>query len=46
MQFETQFSPVSRKFRAENRKQKFKFRKKTCYDNVVFDWSKYGLICP
>ena len=36
-QFATQFTPVSRQYRASNRKLKFKF-KKNCFDNVVSYW--------
>ena len=34
MQFATQFTPVSRKYRAWNRKQKLKFTK-NCFENMV-----------
>ena len=44
-QFATQFTPVSRQYRASNRKQKFKFRKNCC-DTMVSDLWKNGLICP
>ena len=45
MQFATQFTPISRKYRAQNRKQKLKFRK-YYFENVVSDWAENDAIGP
>ena len=43
-QFATQYTPVSRQFRASNRQPKVKLMKKF-HGIVVSDRAKYGLIC-
>ena len=38
-QFATQFTPVFRQYRAQNRQQKFRLKKK-CFVNMISDWAE------